>query len=251
MKKLIFSSSILMVCALLLSGCGNEIPEMDEEERSMVVNYAADIVQRYDSNHPVKLQTLISASENELHEDEPEQNNSEEKVQEALVDENKQNDEVRQEITQEAEVIDNTILNSDATLDSVLQLAPFSFTYIGYEVEDSYPVSGTESYFAMSATEGNELLILKFLASNQSAAEETLNVLEAGVRFKIRVNEESKNALTTMLLNDFANYQGTVEPGENVELVIICEILAQQTENIETLELVVKNAGETHTISLR
>ena len=63
------------------------------------------------------------------------------------------------------------------------------------------------------------------------------------------VNGEEKNALTTLLLNDLAYYQGTLAPGENVELVLICEIPAEQAEVITSLALTMKN-DETATISL-
>lgn len=240
MKKIVYFSSLMML-TVLLSGCGNAITEMNEEERSMVVNYAADIVQKYDSNHPVKLQTITPVPEEEIVELQP----SSEDIQEESVPSDTD--------AAEAEVIDNTmgdIAPAEVTLDSFLQLDAFSFSYEGYETDDAYPQAGTESYFAMNATEGNKLLVLKFTVTNNSVTEETLDMIQTGIRFKIQVNGETKNALTTMLLNDFANYQGTLGPGISEELLVICEIQAEQANNITSLNLIVKNADETATILL-
>lgn len=257
MKKMIPYSGLLLAGAILFSGCGNAIPEMDEEARSMVVSYAADIVQKYDSNHPAKLQTLTLTSE----EAEPE---LEEASLEDAVNESEKPEETSENQTpdtergtdsqdgaeQQIEVTDNTLENSEVTLDSFLQFNAFNFLYEGYEVDDSYPTSGTEAYFAMSATAGNKLLVLKFMANNQSQAEETLDMLQTGIRFKVQVNGESKNALVTMLLNDFANYQGVIAAGESVELVVVSEIPEEEAGRIESLALILKNVDETATILL-
>ncbi|MGN0376453.1 MAG: hypothetical protein ACI4ED_02345 [Suilimivivens sp.] len=251
MKKVIYYSGILMTSVILLSGCSNEIPDMNEEERSMVVNYAADIVQKYDSNHPVKLQTLTPLPEENFSDQTENELEMEESVPKNQAADIGQETASVDKVVLETDVIDNTVVNSEMTLDSFLQLDPFSFSYVGYELDDSYPVSGTESYFAMNASEGNKLLVFKFLANNRSETEEILEMFQTGVRFKIQINGETKNALTTMLLNDFANYQGVVEAGEGVELVIICEIPAEQTLDTGSLALIVKNADETATISLR
>ena len=252
-KKIYYCSGILLAGMLFFSGCGNEIPEMNEEEKSMVVNYAADIVQKYDSNHPTKLQVMVQnmdpVTEGQISNDENPEIIPEEETFKKQEDLQKKEDST-DTTGKMAEVKDNTVENSEMTLDEAIKYDGFHFSYEGYEMQESYPSSGTESYFAMKATEGNELLILKFLASNQTASDETLDMIQSGIRFKIEVNGESRNALTTMLLNDFANYKNVITAGGSEELVIICEIPGEQINNISSLALIVKNADETATISL-
>lgn len=251
MKKMMYYSGLLIAGAVLLSGCNNQIPEMTEEEKAMVVNYAADIVQRYDSNHPAKLQMLTPEPEVSLPEDLADET--------SLPDETKEEqmpDGVKPEASEapdmENEVIDNAAESTEVTMDDFLQLEGFHFSYEGYEITEEYPDFETESYFAMNATTPDHtLLVLKFSASNQSQTEETLDMIQKKVRFKMEINGEVKNALTTMLLNDFANYQDVIAAGDTVELVVICEIPKEQEGNIESLGLIVKNEDETATISLR
>lgn len=252
MKRKIYCCSVMLLAGLLLLvGCGNEIPELSEEERSMVVNYAADIVQKYDSNHPTKLQVITFLPDESEPETEYEENTPEGDFPEKLEDNsNSAKEDFSESKDEKVEVIDNTAENAELTLDQAIRINGFHFEYEGCETDESYPSSGTESYFAMNATEGNELLVLKFSASNQSGAEEILDMLGSGIRFRIQVNGETKNALTTMLLNDFANYKEAIAAGESTDLVVICEISKEQTGNISSLALIVKNEGETATISL-
>lgn len=248
-KKTYCCSGILLAGMLFFAGCGNEIPEMNEEERSMVVNYAADIVQKYDSNHLSKFQMMTPLPEESILKEESTEKLSEEEMLteqendfDGKGDSSNTNDEVA--------VIDNTEENTEKTLDEAIMYDGFHFSYEGYETDESYPSAGTESYFAMNATEDNVLLVLKFSVSNQSRSEQILDMLGTGIRFKIQIDGETKNALTTMLLNDFTNYKNVVASGESIELVTICEIPKESAENISSLALIVKNEGETATISL-
>lgn len=251
MKKIIYYSGLLIAGAVLLSGCNNQIPEMTEEEKAMVVNYAADIVQRYDSNHPAKLQTLTPEPEVSMPEEPSDEISLPDETKEEQIPDGSQEPEASEAQDMENEVIDNTDESTEVTMDDFLQLEKFHFSYEGYEITEEYPDFETESYFAMNATTPDHtLLVLKFSASNQSQTEETLDMIQKKVRFKMEINGEVKNALTTMLLNDFANYKDVIAAGDTVELVVICEIPKEQEDNIESLGLIVKNEDETATISL-
>ncbi len=251
MKKIIYYSGLLIAGAVLLSGCNNQIPEMTEEEKAMVVNYAADIVQRYDSNHPAKLQTLTPEPEVSMPEEPSDEISLPDETKEEQIPDGSQEPEASEAQDMENEVIDNTDESTEVTMDDFLQLEKFHFSYEGYEITEEYPDFETESYFAMNATTPDHtLLVLKFSASNQSQTEETLDMIQKKVRFKMEINGEVKNALTTMLLNDFANYKDVIAAGDTVELVVICEIPKEQEGNIESLGLIVKNEDETATISL-
>jgi hypothetical protein len=125
-----------------------------------------------------------------------------------------------------------------------------SCEYTGYEIAEEYPQQGEDLFFVMDAAEGKRLLVLKFMVSNVSDTEAVLDMSETGIRFKIAVDGEEKNALTTMLLNDFAYYQGTIAPGESTELVLVSEIPEEKNGEITTLELIVKNVDNISTISL-
>ena len=249
MSKIKLRIGTALIAVGLLTGCGeNVIPELTEEQQDLVVEYAASTLLKYDKNHERRLITI-----EEVEAEEQKQEAMKAAVQAMKL--SKENSEVEQEEKTDAdaeveEVIDNAPPEAPATLEEALQLEQISCAYTGYEIVDDYPEQGENLYFVMSATEGNKLVVLKFNVSNLSDAEATLDMNRTGVRFKIAVNGEEKNALTTMLLNDLAYYQGTIAAGESTELVLVCEIPEENAQEIATLELIVKSVDNIATISL-
>lgn len=237
MRKRIIGGSAIICFALTMAGCSNAIPEMTKEQQELVVEYAAGAVLRHDKNYESKLVEL-TLEETQAKEGEavptPEPERTEPKAADVSVIDN----------TETAEMV--------YSIESFLQLDAVSITYEGYEIDDFYPNENESEdlYFIMNATEGNKLLVLKFRAENISTTDTELDILQSNIRFKIDVNGVEKNALTTLLLNDLAYYQGTLAAGESTELVLVCEISDQLTEEISSLSLVMKSADDTATIPL-
>lgn len=246
MKKKAVIGIVVLLSAVLATGCGNAIPELDEQQQALVVEYATSVLLKHDKNHETKLVELTLEQEEEAVDSaakEELQDNSGSNKEEGAENES------QEEGMEDVEVIDNTQMPENVSIESFLNLDPIKITYTGYEINDFYPEQGDDLYFIMNATEGNHLLILKFTAENTSEAEANLNIAQSKTRFKIAVNGEEKNALTTMLLNDMPYYQGIVAPGESIELVLICEIAGEQTE-ISSLALIMKSVDDIATISL-
>lgn len=240
MKRKVMGGAVVLLSAILMAGCGNAIPEMSGQQQALFVEYTVGKVLKYDKNREGKLTELTL--EEEIEEEKPAADPDET----IDIEEDAQEEASAEEVT----VIDNTdIVISDITMEEFLKLNSVRITYTGYETADSYPAQEGELYFAMDATSGNKLLVLKFLTENISGAETSLDIAQSNTRFKIIVNGEEKNALTTLLLNDLAYYQGTLAPGESTELVLICEIPAEESNGITSLALTMKN-DETATISL-
>ena len=108
MKKKILCGSLLLMLTVLFTGCSNAIPDMNEEERNMVINYAADIIQKYDTNHVTKLQEPTPEPKQELSVDQ---------------DQTEEN-EPAETPAPETEIIDNTAENTEpviVTVDDFLQ----------------------------------------------------------------------------------------------------------------------------------
>ena len=246
MKDKLMRSMAITVVVLLMTGCGNKIPQMTDEQQALVVEYAADVVVKHDKNYNGKLVKL--SLEQQL--------SGDQEAVESYISEN--------EMSSEPDVVESeTVYNNEpdmieleqpqiTDIASFLQLNGVKIDYSGYEVDDFYPNESESGsyYFVMNATQGNKLLVLKFAAENISGAEVELNIAQQQVRFKIGVNGEEKNALTTMLLNDLAFYQGTIAPGEQTELVLVCEIPQEMADIVPTLTLIMKSVDNTATISL-
>ena len=235
MRKKITGIVILIFITAFAAGCGNKIPEMTEQQQELIVEYAAGTVLKYDKNYESK---LVELTLEETVESEPV------KEEEAPDSENEE-EEVVNGSGEEVTVIDNTeAATTVASIEEFLQIDSVAITYTGYETCDMYPedTESSELYFFMNATQGN--------IENFSGAEKEVNIAQSNVRFKVSVDGVEKNALTTMLLNDLAYYNGMLAAGESAELVLICEVPVEQSENISSLALVLKNVDNEATISL-
>lgn len=233
----------LIMTGIWLTGCGNAIPEMTMEQQELVVEFAASELLKYDVNYQSKLTAP-----------EPEQQHEEEQGEqpkEPLIEEETLPEEIIADT--DVTIVDNTgtVEAQNISIADFLDLTGVEISYAGYETVDTYPEGeAKEAYFFMSATEGNKLLVLRFSALNVSGEELSIDLAKSQTRYKIILNGTEKNALTTMLLNDMAYYQGTLAANESIELVLLCEIQDDQTEFIDTLQLKMKSVDDSATISL-
>ena len=233
----------LIMTGIWLAGCGNAIPEMTMEQQELVVEFAASELLKYDVNY----QSKLTAPEPE----QPPEEEQGEQPKEPLIEE----EALPEEIIADTDVtsVDNTgtVEAQNISIADFLDLTGVEISYAGYETVDTYPEGeAKEAYFFMSATEGNKLLVLRFSALNVSGEELSIDLSKSQTRYKIILNGTEKNALTTMLLNDMAYYQGTLAANESIELVLLCEIQDDQTEFIDTLQLKIKSVDDSATISL-
>lgn len=245
-KKAICVSTLTL--AVALTGCGNAIPDMTSQQEELVVEYAADVLLKHSKNYDSKLVELSVVREAE---------EREAAMQEAVREAAREEELAEQEETEsegasnDVEIIDNTgeaAVQNPTSIEDFLMLDSVKFTYTGYETSSLYPEQGEELFFVMNATDGNKLLVLKFQTENLLDTENALDIAQSGTRFKIRVNGVEKNALTTMLLNDLAYYQGTLSANESQELVLICEV--PEGEEISSLGLIMRDATNSTEISL-
>ena len=223
-----------LLCAMMLSmtACGNEIPDLTEEESQRVGEYAAVTLLKYDANNRSRLvdpEMVIAKLEKEAAK---EASQEEEKAEETMPT-------AQEEIT--------------ASMEDFFGLPEgVSITYEDYMVADSYPEDGVEDdYFALDASMGKKLLVLRFHLTNGSEQEETIDLLNTNSRYIITVNDSIRaNALTTMLPNDMSTYAETLEPGQSQELVLLLEVNEDVAGAVQTIALRLKNASNEYTIQL-
>lgn len=239
----------LLICISLLSGCGmfaSKIPELNEVEKSMVVEYAAESLLHYDKTHGDKLlrEPVNYTIPTPTPEPTPEPVLEEQKEPSSETDINANVNSV--------DIIDNTgeTPSTYSSIEAALGLSDeLEFDYLGYEVKSSYPDS-LESYFVMNATSGNKLLIISFALTNITDHTVEVNMPESHARYKINLNGSAKNALTTMLLNDMAYVEGTLDAGQATEVVVVGEYSEEALATIDSLGLVVKLTDGNTSINL-
>lgn len=218
-----------------LCGCGNAIPNLSEEQEALVVEYASTAVLKHDANYQGKLVDLSTITNEE--EVPPEE------ITQAPVEETNIPEEPApvQEPQPEADSAAQQEEEVQVNAEQILGLQNVSLICSGYEVDEFYPKNGNEIYFVMNATPGNNLLVVKFTLKNLLNEEQDIQIQPGTVRVKINLNGEEKNALTTMLLNDLATYQGTLGPDEETELVVVGEYPVEELQTIDALSVKLKN----------
>lgn len=242
MKKIsVLLCSLGLTC--ILAGCGREV-ELTEEENEIITEYAVSLLLKYDKNyndHLVDLALLEEELDSETEEDIP-------STEDAAPENNPQDTEPTA-----TEVVDATEEIQASSIEEFYGIQGFSFQYIGYDMTAQYPAMAEnpeDAFFAMEATPGTQLLVLKFQAINQSGVEAELDMLRYGTKLKISVNgEASKNALSTMLLDDLQTYRGTVGAYELAELVAVVEV--PTGTSVENLSLMLKNDTDSVTLVLQ
>ncbi|MCD7725794.1 MAG: hypothetical protein LUI12_09665 [Clostridiales bacterium] len=227
-----------IMAAALLTGCG-AMPDLTQEETELISEYAVGVLLKYDTGSSRRLRDTSAYDESAGTDVAAEE--TEEQAEEVLPETEPLDDteviDVSQDENREEEI--------PVTIEDYYGIQDVVFQYAGYELTDSYPsnVEGEELYFAMDATAGAELLVLKFMAVNTGGSDITLNMIDYGARFRIAVNGESgKGALATMLLNDLQTYDGLLPAGDSVELVSIVEV--PQGTAIDTIHFILRGNGK-------
>lgn len=246
MKKKIFAMLFAGI-ALIVTGCGNAIPNMTEEQLQQVGEYTAMLLLSHDVNYRSRLvdvETLPKVDDSEIQatptpmpETTPEP--------------------VGMDPTEDTPVVDLTGgqgggMQSALSLEETLGLpGQFTLTYAGYEIADSYPqdASGGE-YFTVDAEEGKKLLALHFTLQNQGEGTESVYIGGQRLVVKVSVNGITANSLATFLENDLIYFQGSVNPGESKQTILLVEYEAQALRDVASVEINVKNDDKNTTIRL-
>ncbi len=228
----------VLLCGLgfsfILSGCGVTVPELTEEENDIITEYTVSLLLKYDKYYNSRLVDLTAYEEqSDSEQNEPEVNGDLE--DEPIPEENNENAESN------TEVID--ISEKASTIEEFYGIEGFSFQYTGCDLMSEYPDMAEDSadaYFAMQATPGMQLLILKFAVNNQSGSDRELDMLNYGLRARVSINgESSKSTLSTMLLNDLHTYKGILGENSSTELVAVVEV--PEGTYIESLSLILRS----------
>ena len=240
MKKIKFLLCGLGI-ACIVTGCGRTV-ELTEEENEIITEYAVGLLLKYDkyyNNHLVELTEETDTAETQPEEEEPlpEQNTD----------------------TEEPEVADTPVVAVAAeepqasSIEEFYGIEGIGFQYSGYELQNEYPQvteDSTELAFAMEATSGMKLLVLKFQVVSLNGVDTELNMMNYGTKVRVSVNGESpKSALSTMLLNDLQTYKGIIGPAGPVELAAVVEV--PDGTNVESLSIILRNDTDKATLVLQ
>ncbi len=260
MKKKLICTILSLICLSALSGCGtfeSKIPDLTEEQQELVVEYATEVLLHYDRLNgdkirPVKY-SVVTDDGNTLSEDEYENKLKDDMSADAgltLPENDVPAPEVATDTDTENNVEEEPVVSSFSSISDCFGLSGVSIEPVGYEVTDFYPQSPTE-YFVMNATEGNRLVILRFKLSNTSGADMRVDVPYGDVKYKIALNGNTRNALTTLLVNDLGTYSRDLLAGESEEVVLVGEFGSADADNISSLSLAIKRESGDYAVNFK
>lgn len=225
---------------MIVSGCSYVATiNLTDQEQQQVVGYATDLLLKYDSNH----QNLVDTSEARLLMAKVEAYKAAE-AQEA----DNQDKSAKTGVSENAQVV------ADGTQDiaEALGLNGFEIKYDSFEMTDSYPKGeDANSYFSMSATPGNHLMVIHFKVKNVTDEDLQCNTLSVNPTFRILLNEtDRKNALTTLLLNDLSTLDEMITANGELDAVVVLEVPMEYGE-INQMHFIIKNGENQSTIPLK
>ena len=234
---------LFLICIFIftMTGCGNEIPEMSEEESAMVSNYAATLLLKYDSGYQTKL-----LNQEQLEQEEQMQKQIQEEAQRLAAleaeKEAKQEEEQAKESEGQSSVENVTYVNPA----EFLGLDGISISYNGVEYLDQYPKDGEDLYFATTATEGCKLAVVHLGLSNQTSEVRSADVFSTNARFKVSFNDgDYHNIMSTLFSEDFSVFNGELQPGESVDTVLLMELKDEDCVDVNALNLYIKCNDQT------
>lgn len=241
MRRLyILTTAVLLIC--LLGGCGMFAqPDLTEEQSELIAEYAAGVLRQYDRN-----EGSLKEFDEDMLKEEPE--TPEEPVQEeSVVDEPETEEQPETEDTAEeaapvsAENEQPQVVYSDSFADAI-GIDGFDIAYTDYEVCNSYPKSEDGSWsISMSARRGKKLVVLHFNITNSNDADTECDILHQNKSYRLLLNDTRINEQVTVLLNSMSQYCDVIPAGATEDAILIFEADEEAAENIESMDLIIKD----------
>lgn len=229
--------AVAAICTatLLLGGCGEAPYELTQSEESLIVNYAAHVVAKFNVKQKDGI-TYVDPSKLQP-EEETETETVEDAPQEASTEETSDGTQNAGEDGQAQETAEQT----GKTLQELFGTDGLSVSYTGYDVKTSYV---EEDYYSLNAPAGSTYVILNVNVTNSTDQDITLDNLSKKPSFKANINGTEVPAEMTILLTDFSTYQGTIAAGQSVNTVLIFKVSEDTGANITDINLEVNMNGE-------
>lgn len=247
-KKRIAGVMLGTLTGLLLTGCGAALPEMTPEQEDQIVNYAAALALRYHGGCESRLVDLS------LYDEEEEKGDSDNASGPETPEDPDEEKKGGMDPVKDTATTDISETNKvQSTIEGFLGLEGIRIEYAGAFFCDTYPEESEEEvFFSVDATPGMKILAVPFDVHNDSDHAVEIDFLAVEPKVRLILNGgKSMPILTTPLLEDMTAYQGTVEAGETLRLVILAEVEAAEAGEIRSLEATMKSDAANARITLQ
>ena len=245
--------AISLTAALILSSCGATL-DLTDEEVARVVNYSANILEKHNTQQRGTLSDVSDTALATLLEEEDMQ--AAEEARRAERRRRRQEEEAAAATAEAGGGAEESGANSSPLIDAnaveftsiadILGISGFSIDYTGYEIKSTYPESVSENdlMFGINASEGDELLVLKFDVKNLGQEKAHCSVLDKDPSFRLKINRDRHSLLKTLLMDDLATFDEDLEAGEVKQAVLIAEISDAKAASIESIVLTLRKDGQ-------
>ncbi len=226
-KKRFLTFAVLFATVTSFTGCGTPLYELTENEEAIIANYSAYVISKYNSFQRDGMNSVVP--------------------------------EIQEEDTESAEeaVASDTEATSDGA-DSVqtLSLAQalnlpegIDVTYDGFSIAPSYKEG---SYYALEADSGYSYLIMNFTLTNSSDGACELDLFSEAPKFSMEIDGGNQiTAEQNFLTYSLATYEGTVEAGDSVGLVLLFSVKDDTDESSVSPQLYIDEQDGTYSVNLQ
>lgn len=224
-------SVVLLAGAFMMTGCGEEPYELQDNERAIIVNYAAHMIAKYNVKQPEGYRFVLPAEEDEADEEEN-------PTQETQTEEEKAQDVQTQGEAAADGSEDSDDGQSSVTLSEALGLEDVQAVYTGAELVDRYDTIIPES--------GKKLLILHVTLQNRTEKAAACDILSQLPVFRAKLNGmQAVTAELAILPENLSTWEDDIPAGGSQETVILFQVNKDAGTVVEQLEMEVTEGEKT------
>lgn len=221
--------------AVLFGGCGEAPYALTESEENIIVNYSAHVVAKFNTEQEQGLSYVNMDAVEEA-----------ETMTEVQEDTEAPVSDVEEAALPEGAVAGEQTVQT-ASLNDIFGTESISVAYEGVSLAADYVEN---SYYAVDADPGKIFLVLTFAITNNGTEEAVFDNLAKIPSFEVNTADGVKaSSELSVLLEDFATYQGNIPAGETQKAVLLFQIPDTATGTPE-FTLSVMMGGTSYQISL-
>ena len=238
MKKLIICLSMISLL-VFLGGCGGKIPDMSDDQREAISEYAVGLLLKYNTDQSGRLVDLSLLEEKE------ETDITEEPVVTPEPTQKPEATPIPEEDmgTAGLESVEDEPVKPEedekiyADLGETLLLPEgISLEYADYQVAAHYTDTQNKG-LTLDAKDGYSFLVVRCFLLNSGSDKQVVDMMQTNVKHSVIVNGTSVNAMVTLLSNDMITYMGELAADESKEVVMLAEIETNLLEDVETISV--------------
>lgn len=238
--------SVLVVSAVLFSGCMNT-KELSEEEQSMIAEYSAGILLRYSDQYEYRLITAEQAAKENAGEGEQAQSTA---VPEATATPEPA---APSPATESGVSADGQQAEApNVSLNDLYHVEGLDFTYDSYRFCSQYPEKASNGFSPMSAGENETLLVIMFHVKNNSGSSRKVDLSKRNIQYTLDIdgNQFSQPEIG-MLDNMGMNYlTATIGKGKTEKAALVFK-MGKERRDASGISLMIKDGNNTAGVQLK